>query len=175
MLTQSLLLLERISGRNKQRKTCTYIISQQQFKLLQITPQKNPHTAQEVLQRKQNLFEIQFNFIDCSRITLQGKFWYMSDKDFFGNKQINSHNIVITYTLTCSQQSLWNICNSCRNTAELQLLINSQWFLIFFFRHRSLFDIMIKPGTNSKGILKKIQNSALELWGGGKKAADSDK
>lgn len=59
-------------------------------------PQKT-HTAQEVPQRKQNLLKIQFNFIDCSRIILQGKLWYKSGKDFFGNKQINSHNLVITY------------------------------------------------------------------------------
>lgn len=54
--------------------------------------------------------------------------------------------VTVAYTLTSSQQDLWNICISCRNSAELQSLINLLWFFLSFFfffsflSHGSLFD-----------------------------------
>ena len=72
-----------------------------------------------------------------SAVVQQGKLWYTNGKDWFGNKQINNHKPVITSTLTHPQPDLWNICTSCRNTAELQLLINSLW--LFFFWDADLY------------------------------------
>lgn len=95
----------------------------------------------------------QFNFIDFSRVTQQRKVWFMNAKDLFGNKLINSHNSAIAYILTSALWDLWNICTSCRNTSELQSLINSLWFLFFIFLKTWISiwqNIFLKPGLNSK-------------------------
>lgn len=138
------------------------------------------YTQPKMYYRKQNLLEIQrhwqFNFIDFSRVIQQGKLWYMNIKDLFGNKQINSYNTVITYTLTRSQQDLWKICTSCRNTAGLKLLINLLWFFFFFEPQIPIWqNILMKPGINSNSNIfikkKKIHNSALEFTAREKKGS----
>lgn len=104
---------------------------------------RSPEKYTQMYYRKQNLLKIQphwqFNFIGFCRAIQQGKLWNMTGKDLLGNKQINSRNTVQTHTLTHWWQDLWNICPSRRNTAELQLLINSLGFSLSL-RHKPLFD-----------------------------------
>lgn len=110
MLTQSLLLLDGFQEEINKEKYAHKISLNSNLNYCTPPPptnkkNKKPHSPRGTTEETKSAQD-KFNFIDCSRIVLQGKLWYLSGKDFFGNEQINSHNIVITYTLTCSQQGL---------------------------------------------------------------------